>query len=298
MAAQHVGQHSAAPRRKAQGPRPIGRIETVPGAPQPQSPSPHGNCTPWTLWACGRSARAGARRWEMRPATAARPSARPPTRSPTTATMKTVSDGREGVAARRGGAPDAPPRASADRGPRVPRGPLPPPQHPCHPSIDAPPPASPLATGRRSSRTIRWEGALEARFLKALQQVGGVWVSGHRGEALGPRPGRHLASKSGPLGAPQRPQPPPRAPPGAPGAGPPGPGPRAARTRRPAPPPYPGASGAERKRRSRPRAPPPLPLPQEAKPKAILMKMGAYASQLTTIQVRRPPAPGGGGTSM
>lgn len=53
--------------------------------------------------------------------------------------------------------------------------------------------------------------------------------------------------------------------------------------------------------------PPPLILsPQEAKPKAILQKMGAYASQLTTIQVRQHvgclllaqrPAPAGGGRS-
>lgn len=111
---------------------------------------------------------------------------------------------------------------------------------------------------------MRWEGAIEARFLKALQQAGGVWVSGPSGKPIGGASASSEARNT--LG-----------PPAAPRIG--------------------GDACLERCQAAEglPRSPvltasPPLPtracLPQEAKPKAILQRMGAYSSQLTTIQVR------------
>lgn len=34
-----------------------------------------------------------------------------------------------------------------------------------------------LVPAGRGRLTVRWEGAIEARFLKALSQAGGVWAS-------------------------------------------------------------------------------------------------------------------------
>lgn len=178
-----------------------------------------------------------------------------------------------------------------------------------------PVPRAPNAAGRGRS-TISWTGALEARFLKALQQAGGVWVR-HGPDVATPRacPGLGRSEPSG--------------------------WPTAGRQHH-------GACGPQRGldstqaarlisaitfsptalgrlspwdrtcsgcRRELPtnthpaspcnpllwatrvfyrfRTPPHPPLPevappppiQEAKPKAILQRMGAYSTQLTTIQV-------------